>query len=331
MPVGTNASVKSLTTQELESIGAQIILANNYHLYLRPGSDTIEKLGGIHRFMNWPHPLLTDSGGFQVFSLGDQKSGLVKIEEEGIRFKSHLDGSWHFWTPEDAIKSQFQIGADIIMPLDICTPDTATHSEAKAAMDQTHRWLNRCIKAWKELSAQYNREPLLFGIIQGGAYEDLRKESAKYISQLEIKGISIGGESIGYNMNRTEEIMSWIKEILPSDKPHYTMGLGLKPSDITRAIKAGADMFDCVAPTRLARHGSLYVSSEISTTETIHISKSEYKLDQSPTDPTCDCPTCKTYTRAYLHHLFKAQELLYYRLASIHNLRTMIRTATLTN
>ncbi len=323
MPVGTNATVKSLTPEELKSIGAQIILANNYHLYLRPGSKTIHDLGGIHNFMRWDAPILTDSGGFQVFSLNN----LVKVTDDGVEFSSHLDGSKHLFTPESVIESQFLIGSDIIMPLDICTPDEASYSEAKAAMEHTHSWLVRCKAEWLRLSSTVNRPPSLFGIVQGSKYKDLRRQSTEFVVSQDLPGIAIGGESIGYNMDRTEEIMDWISDLLPKDKPHYTMGLGLKPSDLTRAIKAGADMFDCVAPTRLARHGSLYVSKDISATETIHITRADYKLDQSPIDPNCDCTTCKTYTRAYLHHLFKAQELLYHRLASIHNLRFMIKTA----
>lgn len=312
MPVGTCGTVKSLSREDLESIGAQIILANNYHLYLRPGSENIAKLGGIHKFANWPYPILTDSGGFQVFSLNP------KISDDGVEFTSHLDGSKHLFTPESAIQSQAKIGADIIMALDICTPDTASHQEAKIAMEKTHQWLVRCKKAWT------NKSQSLFGIIQGGPHKDLRLESAKFVVDQDLPGIAIGGESIGYNMDRTEEIMSWIADILPKDKPWYTMGVGLRPSDLVRAVRAGADMFDCVAPTRLARNGALY--STDSDTERIDISNAKFKLDQNPIDPLCDCSTCHIYTRAYLHHLFKCKELLYYRLASIHNLRTMIRT-----
>jgi queuine tRNA-ribosyltransferase len=323
MPVGTNASVKSLSPEDLDSIGTQIILANNYHLFLQPGSKNIAKLGGIHKFMNWPKPLLTDSGGFQVFSLGQQKSGLIKITDDGIKFKSHLDGSDYFWTPEDTIKSQVLIGADIIMPLDVCTPDKASYEEAKKALQLTHLWLARCKTEWQQHDPS---KQALFGIIQGGSHKDLRIESAKFVVDQDLPGIAVGGETIGYNMDGTEEVMSWIEELLPKDKPRYAMGLGLRPSDLVRAVKIGFDMFDCVAPTRLARNGALYVNSHIDPGERIDIVKSVYKLDQNPIDPDCDCPTCQKYTRAYLHHLFKTRELLYFRLASMHNLRFMIRT-----
>lgn len=322
MPVGTNATVKAISANDLKEAKAQIMLSNNYHLYLRPGSDVIEKLGGIHTFMNWDRPVLTDSGGFQVLSLGE-KANLIKITDDGIKFRSHLDGSSHYWTPEDAIVSQIKIGADIIMPLDHCTPDTATHAEAKRAMVRTHEWLIRCKAEW----LKHGAKQMLFGIIQGGPYKDLRRESAEFIASLDLPGTSIGGESIGYNMDRTEEIMDWLSDLLPVNKPRYTMGLGLRPSDITRAIAVGADMFDCVSPTRLARNGTLYVTKDISPNEYLNIRKAQYTLDQGPIDPSCDCFTCATYTRAYLHHLCKAGELLFYRLSSIHNLRTMIRTA----
>lgn len=310
MPVGTNATVKSLSPEDLASIGAQIILANNYHLFLRPGSENIQKLGGIHKFMNWNKPVLTDSGGFQVWSLKG------KYSDDGVEFKSNIDGKSFFWTPEDAIKSQIQIGSDIIMALDVCTPDKASHVETKKAMNITHDWLKRCKKVAGDTT--------LFGIIQGGLHKNLRIESAKFVVDQNLPGIAVGGETIGYNMDGTEEVMSWIKDLLPKDKPIYAMGLGLRPSDLVRAVKAGFDMFDCVAPTRLARNGALYSSD--SPTERIDISKSIYALDENPIDNCCDCPTCKTYSRAYLHHLFKCKELLFYRLASMHNLRVMIRT-----
>lgn len=338
MPVGTNATVKSLSPEDLESIGAQIILANNYHLFLRPGSETVEKLGGIHQFMNWDRPVLTDSGGFQVWSLshtsppsplltkerGDRSRGevLVKVSDDGISFKSHIDGSTHFWSPEDAIKSQLKIGADIIMAFDQCTSDKASRQEAKNALDRTNNWLVRSKQAWQ---ANQTKQAL-FGIIQGAMHKDLRIEATKFVVEQDLPGIAVGGETIGYNMDGTEEVMSWIEEYLPKNKPRYAMGLGLRPSDLVRAVAAGFDMFDCVAPTRLARNGALYVQTSIDPNERIDINKSAYQLDQNPIDPDCDCPTCKSYTRAYLHHLYKTKELLFYRLASMHNLRFMIRT-----
>jgi queuine tRNA-ribosyltransferase len=321
MPVGTNATVKSLSPEDLEAIGAQIILANNYHLYLRPGSEKIAQLGGIHKFMNWSHPVLTDSGGFQVWSLAES---LIKVSDDGIHFKSHLDGSQHFWTPEDAIASQIHIGADIIMAFDQCTSDKASHTKAQLALKRTHEWLVRCKKYLSTSSLALSTS--MFGIIQGAMHKDLRRQAAEFVVSQDLPGIAIGGETIGYNMEGTEEVMDWIADILPENKPRYTMGLGLRPSDLARAVNAGADMFDCVAPTRLARNGALYVAADISANERIDISKTEYKLDQQPIDPGCDCPTCKKYSRAYLHHLFKAKELLFYRLASMHNLRVMIKT-----
>jgi queuine tRNA-ribosyltransferase len=322
MPVGTNATVKAVSPQNLQEIGAQIILANNYHLYLRHGSANIAKLGGIHKFMNWQKPILTDSGGFQVWSLGQEKSGLVNITDEGIKFKSHIDGQTHFWTPEDAIESQIYIGADIVMAFDQCTSDKATYQQAQQALHRTHLWLTKSKQVWKP----HSDTQALFGIIQGAMHKDLRIEAAKFVVDQDLPGIAIGGETIGYNMEGTEEVMSWIINQLPKNKPRYTMGLGLVPSDLVRAVKAGADMFDCVAPTRLARNGTLYVSREISPQERIDINKSIFALDDSPVDSSCDCSTCKQYCRAYLHHLIKNKELLYYSLASIHNLRFMIRT-----
>ena len=317
MPVGTNASVKSLSREDLESVGAQIILANNYHLYLRPGSKNVKKLGGIHKFMNWPHPILTDSGGFQIQSLKP------KITDEGAEFVSHLDGSKHFLTPESATQSQIDIGADIIMAFDHSVPTGATHAFAKAAVTRTHSWLLRCIKTWTS-TLQLSRSPALFGIIQGGEFPDLLRESAKFVVDQDLPGVAIGGAVIGSDPHQTSDTISSIKDLLPSNIPLYTMGVGVRPSDLISVIKAGANMFDCVAPTRLARAGLLY--NHESPNERIDINQSKYKLDQNPIDDCCDCYTCKTYTRAYLHHLCKSRELLFYRLASIHNLRVMIQT-----
>lgn len=314
MPVGTQASVKALSPVDLESIGAQIILANNYHLFLRPGSDVVQQLGGIQKFMGWNHPVLTDSGGFQVWSLG---KSLLQVDDDGIEFRSHIDGKKHFWSPEDAITSEVQIGADIIMAFDQCTSDTASHTEATLALQRTHDWLTRC-KAVQSSN--------LFGIIQGAYFKDLRREGAKFVVDQDLPGIAIGGETIGYEMDKTEEVLDWIYDLLPENKPRYTMGVGLRPSDLPRMVKSGIDMFDCVAPTRLARNGALYVSQDISKNERIDIGKSEFALDTGAIDSNCDCSTCAEFTRAYLHHLFKAQELLFYRLASIHNLRMMMRT-----
>ena len=344
MPVGTAASVKSLSREDLESVGAQIILANNYHLYLRPGSQNVAKLGGIHEFMNWPHPILTDSGGFQVQSLKP------KITDDGVEFKSHIDGSTHFLTPESATLSQIQIGADIIMAFDHSVPPGASHRYAKEATQRTHDWLVRCKKTWLShitplppltTKARAESEKLrggapqgegdirgnqiLFGIIQGGEYADLRRDSAKFVIDQDLPGIAIGGAVIGSDPAQTAQAIASIKDLLQKNKPLYAMGVGVKPSDLVSVFKAGADMCDCVAPTRLARCGLLYNFE--SKNERLDISQAKFKLDKNPIDNSCDCSTCAAYTRAYLHHLFKSRELLYYRLASIHNLRIMLKTA----
>lgn len=314
MPVGTNGTVKSLSREDLESIGATIILANNYHLYLRPGSKNIKKMGGIHKFMNWPHPILTDSGGFQVQSLHP------KISDKGVEFTSHIDGSKHFFTPESATQSQIDIGADIIMAFDHSVPKGASHAFARTAVTRTHQWLTRCIRTTNHKPTNQQ----LFGIIQGGEFPDLLRESAKFVVDQNLPGIAIGGAVIGSDPHQTADTISSIKDLLPSNIPLYTMGVGVRPSDLISVIRAGADMFDCVAPTRLARCGLLY--NRESKTERIDISQSKFHLDKNPIDPVCDCPTCKVYTRSYLHHLFKCKELLFYRLASMHNLRVMIKT-----
>lgn len=345
MPVGTNATVKSVPKELLESTSPQIILANNYHLFLQPGSKIIQELGGIHKFMNWEKPVLTDSGGFQIFSLKDVKAtgtldpndtNLIETSDEGVKFRSHRDGSRHFFTPAAAIQSQIEIGADIIMALDICTLDSASYDNAAMALKRTSDWLVQCKKHWQSSESSYQKQAL-FGIVQGAMHQKLRLEAAQHVASQDLPGIAIGGETIGYNMDGTEEVMSWLTPILPQDKPRYTMGLGLRPSDLLRAIEAGSDMFDCVAPTRLARNGALYTGKVIfsnnhlsfeseSDTERITIAKSIYQKDSSPIDSNCDCYTCKNYSRAYIHHLYKCDELLYNTLASVHNIRMMIKT-----
>jgi len=332
MPVGTHASVKSINPADLVKIKAQIILANNYHLFLRPGSDLIAKMGGLHSFMNWDKPILTDSGGFQVWSLKGNTS------PAGVEFRSHLDGSLNFLSPEIAIASEVKLGADIIMAFDQCTRDTATVDEARTALEITQNWLLRSIKEWKrsETSLPAGRQAL-FGIIQGALHEDLRREATQFVVDQDTPGIALGGETIGYNMAGTKQVINWIADLLPENKPRYTMGLGLKPSDVLSAITLGIDMFDCVAPTRLARNGALYTGKVIIKNkeyffeseypnERINIGNKQFETDAKPIDPDCDCDTCQHFTRAYLHHLFRSKELLYYSLASIHNLRMMIKT-----
>lgn len=340
MPVGTQATVKTLDQTDVANLPAQIILGNTYHLHLRPGEDLINEFGGLHKFMNWNKPILTDSGGFQVFSLGLQKDKkeetkdstakpqgqLVSIDEEGVTFRSHIDGSSHRFTPEIAIDIQHKIGADIIMAFDECTPDTVDEKYAREAMERTHRWAKRSLDEHQKLSTNNARDykQFLFGIIQGSVYKSLRQESAKYISSLDFDGIAVGGESVGYNMEATKEILDWVYPLVPENKPHYAMGIGLSPTDLLIAIENGIDMFDCVAPTRLARHGMLFVNPEQDKKLRINITNNKYKKDSGPIDPTCACHTCQNYSRAYLHHLFSAGEISAMRLSSIHNLHFML-------
>lgn len=344
MPVGTQGTVKSIDQDDLRALDAEIILGNTYHLHLRPGEDLISKFGGLHKFMHWNKPILTDSGGFQVFSLGQQKNTtdprkfetdeakktesnnagagqgkLVSIDEDGVTFRSHLDGSTHRFTPEISIQIQHKIGADIIMAFDECTPDAADEKYTRAAMKRTHRWAVRSLDAHKKFEpTDYHR--FLFGIIQGANHKELREESAKFIANLDFDGIAIGGESIGYNMAATANILDWVNPFLPEDKPHYTMGVGYSPTDLFAVVEKGVDMFDCVAPTRIARNGTLFTHKKTSSTFKININNAQFRNDPAPVDPDCSCYTCATYTRAYVHHLFRAEELLAYRLATLHNL-----------
>lgn len=335
MPVGTQATVKSLDPADLKAIEAEIILANTYHLHLRPGEDLIANYGGLHQFMRWDKPILTDSGGFQVFSLGKQKekkagagTALTKIDEEGVTFTSHLDGVKHRFTPESAIDVQHKLGADIIMAFDECTPDDATVPYATEAMERTHRWAKRCIEAHNKNTTYHGYRQFLFGIIQGGNHRELREASAKAITSMPFDGIAIGGESIGYNMEATRNILDWLSPILPEDKPRYTMGLGFSPKDLFDVVERGVDMFDCVSPTRIARNGALFISPTSGGNEQnkyrLNISNAEFREDKKPIDDACICSTCRTFTRGYLHHLFRTEELLGYRLATIHNLHFLL-------
>lgn len=333
MPVGTAATVKALDSQDIVQTQAQIILANTYHLYLRPGMDVIQAAGGVHRFMGWEKPMLTDSGGFQVFSLGG------KLTDSGVEFTSHLEGSKHFFTPEKAIEIQRQIGADIMMAFDECTPDAATPEYAQQALARTHQWAKQCYEYWEahDRLTSYGQYQALFGIVQGALHPELRQRSARFMSQLDFDGIAVGGETVGYNMIGTGEVMSWIEALLPTDKPRYAMGLGRDPQDLVAAVKMGFDMFDCVGPTRLARNGALYVGELTSENGELDfasdfnkgrlgIGAARFARDFTVIDPHCDCATCAAgYSRAYLHHLYKAKELSYYRLASIHNVHFMVR------
>lgn len=339
MPVGTAATVKALDSQDIADTKAEIILGNTYHLYLRPGEKLINDMGGIQKFMNWNGPMLTDSGGFQVFSLGLGARGdaLSKIDEEGVTFKSHLDGKTHRFTPEKSMDIQKDLGSDIIMAFDECTPDKIDPKYVRQALDRTHRWAERCLKRFEENKKQSSQgtSQALFGIIQGSTDREMRLEAAKFISSMPFDGVALGGETIGYNMEGTLEIIEWIKDYLPNDKPIYTMGLGRDPDNIIEIIKAGIDMFDCVAPTRLARNGALYhgeirgdkFESEFNKGR-LMIQNAKFAKDHSPIMEGCDCYTCRNgYTRGYLRHLYQSKELAYYRLASIHNVRFMVRLA----
>ncbi|MDQ3008124.1 MAG: tRNA guanosine(34) transglycosylase Tgt [bacterium] len=356
MPVGTQGSVKSLDSHDVENTGAQILLGNTYHLYLRPGVRKLEQYGGLHALMNWQKPILTDSGGFQVFSLGLQykakedfevliesqaPKAAAKISESGVEFTSHLDGSKHVFTPSSAIEIQRSIGADIIMAFDECTPDDASPEYAAEACDRTHRWAQQCIDTWNahDQLSTYGKHQALFGIIQGGMHQELRIASAKAITALPFEGIAVGGETVGYNMFGTAEMMGWIEPLLPVDKPRYAMGLGRDPQDIIDAILMGFDMFDCVGPTRLARNGALYAGHLDTRGEVpefvseykhgrISINKTTFANDTTVIQEGCTCFTCSHgYSRAYLHHLSRTKELSYYRLASIHNVHFMVQLA----
>ncbi|MFV0379933.1 MAG: tRNA guanosine(34) transglycosylase Tgt [Anaerorhabdus sp.] len=310
MPVGTLATVKFVSVEELYEIGAQVILANTYHLWLRPGQDIVEEAGGVQKFMNYQGPMLTDSGGFQVFSLSDSR----KIEEEGVTFRSHLDGSKLFLSPEKSIQIQNKIGADIIMSFDECIPYPATREYIEKSVERTIRWAKRGLDAHLRRDDQ-----AIFGIVQGGDHSDLREHCAKKLVEMDFDGYSIGGTSVGEDKETMGKMIEYSIEHLPEDKPRYLMGVGAV-NDILEAIEKGVDMMDCVLPTRIARHGTLMTSKG-----RINIKKAIYKNDFTPLDPECDCICCKNYTKAYLNHLFRCNEGLGDRLLSIHNLRFLLR------
>ncbi len=308
MPVGTKAAVKALTPEELSTLGAQIVLSNTYHLYLRPGHGVIEELGGLHKFMNWDGPILTDSGGYQVFSLGK----LRKIDEAGAHFSSHLDGTPLTLTPESAMEIQEALGADIIMALDECTPYPADYEYAKKSMERTHRWARRCKEAHNSIvNGKYQA---LFGIVQGSMYEDLRRASARAIVEIGFDGYAIGGLSVGEEKELLREMTSLTASVLPVESLRYLMGVGT-PEDLVASVEAGVDMFDCVMPTRNARNGTLFTSRG-----KLGIKNALFERDSGPLDPECGCYTCVNYSRAYLRHLFIAGEMLSSRLNTIHNL-----------
>jgi queuine tRNA-ribosyltransferase len=304
MAVGTRATVKAVTVEELTEAGCQILLGNTYHLHLRPGEKTIAKLGGLHQFMNWKGPILTDSGGFQVFSL----SGLRKLTEEGVEFRSHLDGTKYFISPEKSMEIQMDLGSDIIMAFDECLPYPATREQAIASMELTKRWLER------SKAAMTRRESLLFGIVQGGLDLDLRMKSLEQITSMDLPGYALGGLSVGEPIEMMHDLVRKVAPSLPKHKPRYLMGVGT-PLDLILSIDSGIDMFDCVMPTRVARNGTLFTWQG-----RVSIKRTEYKEDSSPLDPECECYTCRNYTKAYLRHLFLCGEILSARLNTIHNL-----------
>jgi queuine tRNA-ribosyltransferase len=357
LPIATKGAVKNLIPEELEELGAEIILGNTYHLWLRPGHKLIKKAGGLHRFMNWRGPILTDSGGYQVFSLGSKKTihsaksgdfvkkpafNRVKLSEKGVEFRDPLDGKKYFMTPEKSIEIQLALGSDIIMVLDECPPYPCTRDYAKKSLELTTRWAERCFSFFhKEIASNRkkykNGRPLLFCIVQGSVYKDLRVSSAKQLLNIDFSalggpasgwdGYAIGGVAVGEPREKMKKILDWVLPLLPEELPRYLMGLG-RPEEIVWAVEQGIDMFDCVIPTRNARHGSLFIwkpkrrnVSKKDFYETINITNEKFKKDLAPLDKSCDCHTCKNYSRAYLRYLFSVKEPLAGRLASVHNLK----------
>jgi len=359
MPIATKGAVKNLLPQELRQIGAKIVLGNTYHLWLRPGDELIKKAGGLHKFMNWDGPILTDSGGFQVFSLGARaqknfgKSG-VRLTEKGVEFSDPENGKKYFMPPEKSIDIQLNLGSDIIMVLDECPPFPSSYEYAKKSLELTTRWAERCKKHFEKKVKNKKNRPLLFAIVQGSVYEDLRKRSAEELIAIDFDGYAIGGVAVGEPREEMHKILEWVLPLLPENKPRYLMGLG-KPEEIVAAVNAGIDMFDCVIPTREGRHGRLFIwknnviaskakqsltnIDNLASTrlprrsedgaprndkyfyETININNEKFKEDFSPVDASCDCELCKNYSRSYLRHLFAVKEPLALRLASVHNLK----------
>lgn len=311
MPVGTAGTVKAMKPEEVRDMGAQIILGNTYHLYLRPGHEVVKAAGGLHKFMNWERAILTDSGGFQVFSLGAMR----KISEEGVEFRSHIDGSKHMLSPEKSMEIQNALGSDIMMAFDECAPYPADRNYVKNSLERTTRWLKRCKEYHKNTEQQS-----LFGIMQGGMYKDLRRQSAEEIVELDLPGYAIGGLSVGEPKEIMYEVMDDCVDYLPADKPRYLMGVG-SPDCLFEGVERGIDMFDCVLPTRIARHGMAMTSQG-----RVNIKNAKYERDFTPLDPNCDCYTCRNYSKAYLRHLFKSDEILSSMLMTTHNLHFLVNT-----
>ena len=313
MPVGTNGTVKAISHSDLDEMGVRLILSNTYHLYLRPGTEVIQNAGGLHSFSTWPHNILTDSGGYQVFSLSEFR----KITDEGVRFRSHIDGSYHELSPEKVIDIQRIFGSDVCMPLDICTPPEIGIREAEEALEITNNWLKRSGDLWREHIDEWNSS--LFGIVQGNFYEELRQRAVMEVAELDLPGIAIGGLSVGEEWGVFSHFLNFTAELLPADKPRYVMGIGT-PEYILEAVAAGIDIFDCVFPTRTARTGSAFTKRG-----TINLKKECNAQAFEPIDIECECPVCNRYTRAYIRHLFKANEILGIMLATRHNLEFLER------
>lgn len=339
--VGTKATVKALTPEMVKDLGAQVVLANTYHLYLQPGEKVLKEAGKLHKFMNWSGPTMTDSGGFQAFSLGaafgehvskiakgedrrEQKGdmgsqelpALAKVTEDGVEFKSHIDGSKHFFSPERSMEIQHNIGADMIFAFDECTSPMASYEYQKEAMNRTHRWAQRSLDRHKELLVENGEQRALLGIVQGGRHEDLRKESARIIGSMDFDGFGIGGS---FDKEDMYTVVGWVNEILPENKPRHLLGIG-EPMDFFGGIENGCDLFDCVAPTRMARNGTLHTQNG-----RINIMNAKFTTDFTPIDSECECYTCKNYTRAYVAHLFRAKEMLASTLSTIHNLHFIVK------
>ncbi len=306
-PVGTQATVKTLSPDELTELGARLILANTYHLYLRPGADLVARFGGLHHFMGWSGPILTDSGGFQVFSL----ESLRKVSDDGVVFRSHIDGSEHFFSPERSIEIQEKLGADIIMALDEC-PDPMDYAYNQVALGRTHRWAERCLRA------HARPDQALFGILQGGIFPDLRAESARFLTALDLPGYALGGLSVGEPKEKTWQVLDFTVPLLPQNKPRYLMGVG-SPEDLLEGVERGIDIFDCALPTRLARNGALFTLNG-----RINLRKAEFAAAEAPVEKGCTCYTCRHFSLAYLHHLYKAEEILGLRLNTIHNVHFLL-------
>ena len=335
MPVGTRAGVNNMTPSELKAAGSQIILGGNtYHMLCAPGMDVIQRAGGMHRFMGWHGPMLTDSGGFQVFSLSKNKE-ICTIDEEGAHFTVPGSNRLIHMTPEMSLETQKIIGADIIMAFDQCTPDACSRTDVQHIMARTHRWLAQSVRYHQDHpTSKYGYQQALFGIVQGGVYDDLRRESAQFVASMDTDGIAIGGETVGFDMPATVDVIRWVQPFLAEAKPRYTMGVGMSPQDLLDVVAEGIDMFDCVAPTRNARHGALYCGELVSDGHwlkfasvhqgaRIQIKKACFANDHSPIMPGCTCSTCARYSRSFLHHLFKQRSNVFTALASIHNIHVL--------